>query len=198
MTNRDIVLDTNVLVGLLDRNDSLHQRAVALLERVQEQGDRLVMLDFVVAEMFSVLCRRATQRRANPPDLAHARTQIRSWLEADAITFVHQAVADLFEEIIDTAEASGGALNFNDAALVLLQREGTIFEQAEGHVGIGPVATSERAQAELETYGYLSADERRRIARDTVSTVVRPAARAVLESERTRRVSEARGRCKTA
>lgn len=36
----------------------------------------------------------------------------------------------MFEEIVDAAEDSGGILNFNDAALVLLQREGTIDDVA--------------------------------------------------------------------
>lgn len=46
------------------------------------------------------------------------------------VTFVHDAVAELFEEIVDATEAPGGVLNFNDAALVLLQREGTIGDVA--------------------------------------------------------------------
>ncbi|HYP74357.1 MAG TPA: hypothetical protein VER12_00290 [Polyangiaceae bacterium] len=36
----------------------------------------------------------------------------------------------MFEEIVDATEASGGVLNFNDAALVLLQRQGAIGDVA--------------------------------------------------------------------
>jgi predicted nucleic acid-binding protein len=49
----DVVLDANVLVGLLDKNDSLHQRATELLDRMQRNGDRPVMLDIMVAEIVS-------------------------------------------------------------------------------------------------------------------------------------------------
>lgn len=126
----DVVLDANVLVGLLDRSDSLHQRAADLLGRIQRDGGRPVMLDIMIAEMVSALCRRATQRKANPPDLAHVRDQVHGWLDAGVVTFVHDAVAEMFEEIVDAAEESGGILNFNDAALVLLQREGTIDDVA--------------------------------------------------------------------
>jgi predicted nucleic acid-binding protein len=126
----DVVLDANVLVGLLDRNDSLHQRATEVLAQMQGRGAQPVMLDVMVSEAVSALCRRATQRKSRSPDLGLVRDQIHAWLEADLVTFVHDAVAELFEEIVDVAEASAGVLNFNDAALVLLQREGTIGEVA--------------------------------------------------------------------
>jgi len=80
--------------------------------------------------MVSALCRRATQRKSTPPDLRRVCDQVRAWLEGALITFVHDAVAELFEHIIDATEASGGVLNFNDAALLLLQREGTIGDVA--------------------------------------------------------------------
>jgi predicted nucleic acid-binding protein len=60
----DVVLDANVLVGLLDQNDSLHQHATELLARMQSNGDQPVMLDMMVAEMVSALCRRTTQRKS--------------------------------------------------------------------------------------------------------------------------------------
>lgn len=126
----DVVLDANVLVGLLDQNDSLHQRATELLVQMQRRGDQPIMLDVIVAETVSALCRRATQRKSAPPNLGRVRDQIHEWLDAGLVTFVHDAVAELFEEIVDAAEASGGILNFNDAALVLLQREGTIGDVA--------------------------------------------------------------------
>jgi len=46
----DVVLDANVLVGLLDRNNSLHERATQLLAQMQRDGDQPVMLDVVIAE----------------------------------------------------------------------------------------------------------------------------------------------------
>lgn len=72
----DIVLDASVLVGLLDQNDSLHQRSTELLARMQRDGHRPVMLDVIVAEMVSALCRRAMQRKSSPPDLGRVRDQV--------------------------------------------------------------------------------------------------------------------------
>lgn len=126
----DVVLDASVLVGLLDQNDSLHERSTELLARMQRDGERPVMLDVMVAEMVSALCRRATQRKSGRPDLGRVRDQVHAWLASGLVTFVHDAVAELFEDIVDAAEASGGVLNFNDAALVLLQRNGAIGDVA--------------------------------------------------------------------
>ena len=74
----DVVLDANVLVGLLDQNDSQHQRSTELLGRMQREGGRPVMLDIMVGEMVSALCRRAVQRKASPPDLIQVRDRVYS------------------------------------------------------------------------------------------------------------------------
>ena len=59
----DVVLDANVLVGLLDRNDALHVAATQLVGRITGSGHTVVLLDFCLAEALSVLCRRTRERR---------------------------------------------------------------------------------------------------------------------------------------
>jgi predicted nucleic acid-binding protein len=58
----EVVLDANVIVALLDAADSQHARAVELTERLEAEGHDLVLVDFLVFEALSVLCRRAAQR----------------------------------------------------------------------------------------------------------------------------------------
>jgi predicted nucleic acid-binding protein len=41
----EVVLDANVLVGFLDKGDSLHERAVDLLDRLEKDGHDFVLLD---------------------------------------------------------------------------------------------------------------------------------------------------------
>lgn len=55
----EVVLDANVLVGYLDANDVQHTRASALLEQLEADGHQSILLDVLVAEAVSVLCRRA-------------------------------------------------------------------------------------------------------------------------------------------
>jgi predicted nucleic acid-binding protein len=65
-TMAEIVLDANILVAWLDQGDSQHVRAAELLETLEHEGHEPVLLDVLLSEAISVLCRRARERR-NPP-----------------------------------------------------------------------------------------------------------------------------------
>jgi len=65
----EVVLDANVIVALLYAADAQHQRADALVDRLEREQHTVVLVDFLVFEALSVLCRRATERRTSPPDL---------------------------------------------------------------------------------------------------------------------------------
>lgn len=122
----DIAVDANILVGLLDQNDSLHIPAETLLRRLSSAGEPILLLDLCVSEALSVLCRRATQRRMSPPDLDVICGTVRAWYDAGQITFVQEESEAQFTSIVDIVHGSRGALNFNDAFLAVLQREGRI------------------------------------------------------------------------
>lgn len=127
----DVAIDAKVLVGVLDRHDTLHDSSVALLERLEDEQRKILLLDVCVAEAVSVLCRRATQRKTNPPDLSAALEAIRAWMaQGIQISFVQAELEELFLEILSLVESHGGTINFNDAFLVLLQRIGRIGELA--------------------------------------------------------------------
>jgi hypothetical protein len=68
----EVALDANVLVGLFDPGDSLHENAIALIDEIGETGVAIVSLDFIVEEALSVLCRRSQQRKGHPPNLLSA------------------------------------------------------------------------------------------------------------------------------
>ncbi len=142
----DIALDANVLVGLLDRQDSLHKNAVSLLRRLVDGDRRVLLLDLCVSETVSVLCRRAAQRKSNPPDLGEALATIRSWV-ADGleISFVQAELEQHIAVVLEVVERHAGVINFNDAFLVVLQRLGRIgdlatfdrnFDEVEGFLRI--------------------------------------------------------------
>jgi hypothetical protein len=87
-TMADVVIDANVLVGLLDENDSLFAQATALLARLDAEGHVPIVLDVLLGEAVSVLCRRATERKTSPPDLSRAIDQARRWLDGGEVAFV--------------------------------------------------------------------------------------------------------------
>ena len=123
----DAVLDANVLVGLFDRNDTLHSAASQLVQSILANGDVALLLDFCVAEALSVVCRRSRERKTNPPDLTAIFEHVRALNDAGKIV---RAEGESFAEVLAVMQTTSGALNFNDALLVVLQRRGTIGDVA--------------------------------------------------------------------
>jgi predicted nucleic acid-binding protein len=58
---REVVLDANVIVALLEAADVLATRARELMQRLRDEGAELVLVDVTVTEALSVLCRRAAR-----------------------------------------------------------------------------------------------------------------------------------------
>jgi predicted nucleic acid-binding protein len=135
----DVVLDANVLVGLLDRGDSLHTRALELLDQLESEGHDFVLLDICVQEAISVLCRRTEERAKRkaagrptnePPDLGTIVDGAKSWAREGEIRWVGGEAERLHADVFDLIRSSNGVLNFNDALLVVLARETGIADLA--------------------------------------------------------------------
>jgi predicted nucleic acid-binding protein len=125
-----IVLDANVIVGWLDQSDSLNARATKVLDDIYSAGDSYLLLDFIVEEAVSVACRRACQRKTNAPDLPGILEKVKRLYQRNEIEFVHGEIEDLYPDVLEIVGQSAGALNFNDAALIVLQQRGLIGEVA--------------------------------------------------------------------
>jgi predicted nucleic acid-binding protein len=122
----EVVLDANVIVALLYAADSQHARAVELADRLEAEGHDLVLVDFLVFEALSVLCRRAAQRKTAPPDLNAAVAMMRNWFDNGEVRFLAREQERLAASVLDIVADSAGVLNANDALLVALQHEGAI------------------------------------------------------------------------
>jgi predicted nucleic acid-binding protein len=127
---REVVLDANVIVAWLDDADVLAARARELMDRLKGEGAELVLIDVTVAEAVSVLCRRAKQRATSPPDLSSVIGTVRSWTERGVIRWLAREQERLMPDVLDVIEGTSGRLNFNDALLAVLQREGAVGEVA--------------------------------------------------------------------
>jgi len=125
-----IVLDASVLVGHLDQHDSLHARAEELGERIRANGDVPQAIDLLVHEAVSVLCRRARERKQRAPNLPDILRKVRIWFERGQVAFTQAKLEGLFPEVLDVIDETGGTLNYNDAALVVLQQRGHIGDVA--------------------------------------------------------------------
>jgi predicted nucleic acid-binding protein len=119
----DVVLDANVLVALLYDADVHHARARALATRLETDGHALVLLDILVYEAVSVLCRRARERKTTPPNLEKALDEVLGWLDGGHVRFVADEASPLARDALAVIRDTAGVLNFNDAFLVVLQRK---------------------------------------------------------------------------
>jgi len=126
----EVVLDANVLVGYWDQNDVLHKQALAVFAQLEATGDKPLMLDFLVAEAISVVCRRTMQRKTNRPDLGAILLKVQALFDRGDIEFLNEDVEGRFLKVLDVIRDSTGALNFHDATLMVLQQEGVIEEVA--------------------------------------------------------------------
>src|SRR5258708_8754167 len=124
---REVVLDANVIVAQLDRADVFSERAQELGRRLRDDGAEIVLLDVLVGEAVSVICRRARERRSLQPNVDATLATVRNWAEAGFIRWVAAEGKRLIGSILHVI---GAPLNFNDALLVVLQREGLIGEVA--------------------------------------------------------------------
>jgi predicted nucleic acid-binding protein len=136
---REVVLDANVIVALLDAADSLAEKAKTLGEQLRTEGAELVLLDVLVGEAVSVLCRRSRERRKEPPDIGRALATARRWDEEGAIRWMAAEQERRMDAILDVVEETAGRLNFNDALLVVLQRAGEIGDLASFDAGFDSV-----------------------------------------------------------
>jgi predicted nucleic acid-binding protein len=76
----DVVLDANVIVGLLDEGDTPQgARAHELAARLRSEGYQPVFVDFLLAEALSALCRRAQSNSSRLMVPTQSRNA-RSWL----------------------------------------------------------------------------------------------------------------------
>jgi predicted nucleic acid-binding protein len=117
-----IAIDTNVLVALVDENDTWHQRAIAIREAVRSSSARVVYFDCIINETIAVIERRVEeQKRSEQFEVLLDR--LMSNVPVGGITWASAAVERLFDETVSICREHQGRLNFHDALMALVCRE---------------------------------------------------------------------------
>jgi predicted nucleic acid-binding protein len=109
--------DTNFLVALLDRKDSLHRRAAALNEALIAAAAEIFYADCVINETVSVLLRRLREQRREADIPSLVRT-IEDQFPSNALTWVYPGIEEEWNAIFEAIRQTNGKLNFHDALLV--------------------------------------------------------------------------------
>lgn len=118
----EVVIDTSVLVGLIDSQDIWHNGASSLRDSLKAVQAQLVYFDCVVNEAVSVLARRAKERK-HVDQFSNLLNRLSYQVPQESITWVSVATKRMYREIIDLVRNSSGELNFHDAIIALNCRE---------------------------------------------------------------------------
>jgi predicted nucleic acid-binding protein len=120
-TSNQVVLDTSVLVALVDRRDKWHTRAESLRETFRGKSTELIYFDPVINETFSVLARRA-QEQGRSHEFSGLLESLTRLVPKEAITWISPETPVLFEEVVALMRSTSGRLNFHDALIALTCR----------------------------------------------------------------------------
>lgn len=118
----ETVIDTNVLVALVDRRDKWHPQAVGLRDALIEQQARLIYFDCVVNETVGVIGRRAEEQRRSD-QFGELLDEVSRQIPSSSITWISQEGERLHEQVMALCRAHDGHLNYNDAFMAVFCRE---------------------------------------------------------------------------
>lgn len=118
-TSKQVVIDTNILVALVDRQDKWHAKANALREAFKAENAGLVYFDPVINEAFSVLGRRAKEQKRSKQEISDLFETLSFLVPKEAITWVSPGIRRLYEQVVALIRDTHGELNFHDAVIVL-------------------------------------------------------------------------------
>lgn len=122
MMPEQYILDTNVLVALIDSSDIFHDRATRLMERIRLNEGEAYLSDAVLNETLSVLAKRceARGRQRFFNDLA---ARFRSQIRDKPILCLYELLPNHFKSFQEIMTQSEGRLNFHDSMIVFFLRQ---------------------------------------------------------------------------
>jgi len=106
----EIVVDTNVIVALLDKKDVHHKRAVSLVQKLEAEKKDIVLMDCILVELYSVIARRSRERGY---DISEAFEYIREIENTYPVLMAYEYRAELHQKIVDLIVSTDGKLSFS-------------------------------------------------------------------------------------
>ena len=116
------VIDTNLLVALVDSRDKWHARARELAAILEMHQVQVMYLDCVLNETISVLARRAEEQKRSE-GFVDLLNRARHQIPETHIVWASLETRRLYAEIVELVQRTHGKLNFHDALIALLCRE---------------------------------------------------------------------------
>ena len=116
------ILDAGFLVAYFDKNDTWHQEAVKLARKEDIAG---VVLDCVLNEVFSVLCRRSEQK-GKSEHFGALVDSINGEISQKKIVWAYTKIRYYYHKILSLMKEHQGKLNFHDCLIALIAQEKNI------------------------------------------------------------------------
>lgn len=124
-----IIIDSNLLVGIIDAKDKWHTKANALAEKLQEKGWQPIYLDCVLNEVLSVIGKRL-QERNEAHRFLFILNKLEEIISIKDIMWSYPYVPQYYSSILTLIKEKDGQLNFHDALIIKIAEEYSI-----GYIG---------------------------------------------------------------
>ena len=134
------ILDSSFLVGYFDRGDVWHSKAVMLMEKNDVEG---VILDCVLNEIFSVLCRRAKEK-GEGKKFNKIIDSVSKRFPRQKIVWSYPDIKHHYDDILSLMREHQGELNFHDCLIALVSREKGIKKMVSFDQGFDRIQWLER------------------------------------------------------
>lgn len=125
--NSKIVVDTNILVALLDVKDVHHSKALKLIKKLEDEERDLLLIDCILKEVYTVLARRCLERGYK---FSEAASKVKKDLEGFEIIKAYLFVNKIHDDILELMVKTDGRLNYHDALISIVMKEKEIREIA--------------------------------------------------------------------
>jgi predicted nucleic acid-binding protein len=117
-----VIIDTNVLVALVDARDNWHPRAIALRDALLDASAPLVYFDCVVNEAIGVIGRRAEEQKRSD-QFESLLDGLTTLVPEENLTWISAATQRLFQKAVSMCRSHQGRFNFHDALMALACQE---------------------------------------------------------------------------
>lgn len=120
-----IILDTNILVALLDKNDVWHAQAVSLRDALIKEKTELIFLDCVAIEAITVLGRRCERNQTQEAFHTLAK-QFEDLVNYHEMTWSYLMVKEQYKDILNDMKKHQGKISFHDTLISRFAKQNQI------------------------------------------------------------------------
>ena len=125
--NNKIIVDTNVVVALMDISDIHHDKALSLIRGLENEGRDLSLMGCILNEIYTVIARRSRERGYRFSEIVD---KIKNELESSEMIEAYPLVSKLHDRILEIMIKTDGRLNYHDALIGITMKDKGIEEIA--------------------------------------------------------------------